>query len=80
MRELGIDLSDGVPRRLERADAEWADVVVTMGCGDECPVVPGRRYDDWELSDPAGRSLEEVRAIRNDIAGRVEALVSELER
>ncbi|MFN8160563.1 MAG: heat-shock protein HtpX [Solirubrobacterales bacterium] len=80
MAELGIDLSGRVPRRLERADAEWADVVVTMGCGDECPYVPGRRYLDWDLADPRGRPLEEVRAAREEISGRVRALVAELDR
>lgn len=78
MRELGVDLSGRVPRRLERADAEWADVVVTMGCGDECPVVPGTRYVDWDLPDPAGRPLEEVRAVRDEIARRVSSLVEGL--
>lgn len=78
MHELGIDLEGRKPRRLERADAEWADAVVTMGCGDECPVVPGTRYVDWDLPDPAGRPLDEVRAVRDEIARRVEALVSEL--
>jgi arsenate reductase (thioredoxin) len=78
MRELGVDLSGRVPRRLERDDAEWADVVVTMGCGDECPYVPGKRYVDWELEDPAGRPLEEVRRIRDEIARRVDQLVAEL--
>jgi len=72
MREVGIDVSGRTPRRLETADAEWADVVVTMGCGDACPVVPGVRYIDWDLSDPAGRPLDEVRAIRDEIARRVE--------
>ena len=79
MRELGIDLGGRIPRRLERADAEWADVVVTMGCGDACPYVPGKRYVDWELADPAGKSLAETRAIRDDIAARVERLRQELE-
>lgn len=79
MRELGVDLTGRVPRRLERADAEWADVVVTMGCGDACPVVPGRRYLDWELPDPAGRSVVETRAIRDDIAARVGALLADLD-
>ena len=74
MAELGIDLSARVPRKLERADAEWADIVVTMGCGDACPVVPGKRYFDWELDDPAGKSLDETRAIRDEIARRVAAL------
>jgi arsenate reductase len=80
MRELGIDLADRVPRRLEQEDAEWADVVVTMGCGDACPYIPGKRYLDWDLPDPSGRPLEEVRAIRDDIAHRVESLLKELER
>jgi arsenate reductase len=78
MGELGVDLSGRRPRRLERADSEWADVVVTMGCGDSCPYIPGRRYLDWDLPDPSGRPLEEVRAIRDDIAQRVEGLVHEL--
>jgi arsenate reductase len=80
MRELGIDLSAHAPRRLEQEDAEWADVVVTMGCGDACPYIPGKRYIDWDLPDPSGRPLEEVRAIRNDIARRVESLLEEFER
>jgi len=80
MRELGVDLGDRAPRRLEAADAEWAEVVVTMGCGDACPVLPGRRYLDWDLPDPAGRPLEEVRGVRNEIARRVQALLAELDR
>ena len=78
MREVGIDLADERPRGLERADAEWADVVVTMGCGDECPYIPGKRYVDWELEDPAGRPVEEVRSLRDEIARRVDALLVEL--
>ena len=78
MREVGIELADAKPHRLERADAEWADVVVTMGCGDECPYIPGKRYIDWELQDPAGMSLEAVRALRDEIARRVDALLAEL--
>ena len=78
MTEIGIDVSGEVPHRLEREDAEWADVVVTMGCGDECPYIPGRRYVDWDLPDPKGRPLEEVRATRDEIARRVEALLAEL--
>jgi arsenate reductase len=78
MDELGIDLSDRTPHLLDRADAEWADVVVTMGCGDECPYIPGRRYLDWELEDPAGKSIEQVRATRDEITRRVEGLVEEL--
>jgi arsenate reductase (thioredoxin) len=80
MRELGVDLAGRVPRRLTTELAEQADVVVTMGCGDECPYIPGKRYVDWDLADPAGRPLDEVRATRDDIARRVEALVSELDR
>jgi arsenate reductase len=80
MAEIGIDVSDQVPHLLEREDAEWADLVVTMGCGDECPYIPGRRYLDWDLPDPRGRPLEAVRAIRDEIAVRVEALLAELDR
>jgi arsenate reductase (thioredoxin) len=79
MGELGIDLADRVPRRLERSDAEWADVVVTMGCGDECPYIPGKRYLDWDLEDPKGRPVEEVRATRDEIDRRVKQLLEELD-
>lgn len=79
MSELGIDLSGRHPRRIEQADAEWADVVVTMGCGDECPYIPGRRYLDWALEDPKGRPIEEVRRTRDEIDARVRALVSQLD-
>jgi arsenate reductase len=79
MREIGIDLSDRVPRRLTRDLAEGADVVVTMGCGDECPYIPGKRYIDWDLPDPKGRAIDEVRATRDDIAHRVAALIAELD-
>ena len=79
MRELGVDLADRVPRRLDREDAEWADVVVTMGCGDACPVVPGVRYVDWDLTDPKGLPLDEVRAIRDEIRDRVAGLLAELD-
>jgi arsenate reductase len=78
MRELGIDLSSRVPRKLTQADAEWADVVVTMGCGDECPYIPGKRYLDWDLEDPKGRPIEEVRATRDEIERRVVELIDEL--
>jgi arsenate reductase (thioredoxin) len=78
MRELGVDLSDGVPHRLTGELAEQADVVVTMGCGDACPYIPGKRYLDWDLPDPKGRPLDEVRALRDEIAGRVDALLREL--
>jgi arsenate reductase len=79
MRELEIDLGDRRPRRLTTEDAEWADVVVTMGCGDKCPYIPGRRYLDWDLPDPKGQALDAVRATRDEIAARVEALVAELD-
>jgi arsenate reductase len=79
MRELGLDVSGRRPQKLTPALAEPADVVVTMGCGDECPYFPGKRYLDWELEDPKGRSVDEVRAIRDDIARRVAALVAELD-
>jgi len=79
MLELGVDLSSRRPRLLTRDDALWADVVVTMGCGDECPYVPDTRYIDWELQDPKGQSLDAVRATRDEIARRVKALVSELD-
>ena len=78
MSELGIDLSRRVPRGLSAEDAEWADLVVTMGCGDECPYVPGTRYLDWDLEDPKGRPLEEVRATREEIERRVVELIDEL--
>jgi arsenate reductase len=74
MREDGIDLSGRVPRGLDRRDVEWADLVVTMGCGDACPYIPGKQYVDWELPDPAGRPLEEVRALRDEIARRIAQL------
>ena len=79
MRELGVDLSDRTPVKLTRELAEQADIVVTMGCGDECPYVPGKRYVDWDLEDPKGRPVDEVRATRDDIAGRVDALIRELD-
>jgi len=79
MAELGIDLAGRRPHELTQADAEWADVVVTMGCGDECPYIPGRRYLDWDLPDPKGRPLNEVRATRDDIERRVQALIAELD-
>jgi arsenate reductase len=78
MSELGIDVSKNTPQKLTRELAEQADVVVTMGCGDECPYIPGKRYLDWELEDPKGRPLDEVRATRDEIARRVEALADEL--
>ena len=80
MRELGMDLSGRTPQKLTRELAEQADVVVTMGCGDERPYIPGKRYIDWDLPDPKGRPVDEVRTTRNDIAQRVNALVEELDR
>ena len=79
MGEIGIDLADRVPQRLSQEDARWADVVVTMGCGDECPYIPGRRYVDWDLADPQGRLVEEVRATRDEIGRRVLGLIAELD-
>ncbi len=79
MSELGIDLADRVPRKLTNEAAQRADLVVTMGCGDECPYIPGKRYIDWELTDPKGLPVEDVRAIRDDIARRVEGLARELD-
>jgi arsenate reductase len=78
MAELGIDLSHRTPKKLNDEDAEWADVVVTMGCGDECPYLPGKRYIDWVLADPKGRSVELVRATRDEIERRVEDLALDL--
>jgi protein-tyrosine-phosphatase len=78
MAEVGVDLGDAVPAALELEAVEAADVVITMGCGDACPVFPGKRYLDWELPDPAGRPIEEVRAIRDDIDRRVADLVTDL--
>jgi arsenate reductase (thioredoxin) len=72
--ELMPELADRVPKQLDTADAEWADIVVTMGCGDACPVIPGKRYVDWELQDPAGESVETVRKIRDEIERRVAEL------
>ena len=79
MRELGIDLTDHRPQLLTRELAGQADVVVTMGCGDECPFIPGKRYLDWELEDPKGRPVGEVRATRDEIARRVKELLADLD-
>ena len=80
MAELGYDLSGRAPRQLEpEADAAWADVVVTMGCGDVCPVLPGTTYVDWSLEDPAWQPLERVRELRDEIQGRVRKLAAELD-
>ncbi|MGI8946062.1 MAG: low molecular weight phosphatase family protein [Thermoleophilaceae bacterium] len=79
MRELDIDLAGRKPQRLTTGLAERADVVVTMGCGDECPHIPGKTRIDWDLQDPKGRPLHEVRATREDIAQRVKSLIAELD-
>jgi arsenate reductase len=80
MLEAGIDLAGRTPRQLTPHDIAWAEVVVTMGCGDECPYAPGKRFIDWELDDPSGRTPAEVRRIRDDVAGRVDELVALLAR
>lgn len=78
MAEKGIDIAAAVPRRLADTDVEVADVVVTMGCGDTCPYIPGRRYEDWVLDDPAGQGIEAVRPIRDEIESRVRELIASL--
>jgi protein-tyrosine-phosphatase len=79
MRELGIDLAEREPQLLTRELAQQADVVITMGCGDQCPYIPGKRYVDWDLPDPKGRPMDEVRATRDEIGRRVAALLAELD-
>lgn len=78
LAEWGLDITDEVPTKLSTEDVEASDVVITMGCGDTCPVFPGKRYLDWELEDPAGQGLESVRPIRDEIDRRVRGLVAEL--
>ncbi|MEU8115668.1 arsenate reductase ArsC [Micromonospora sp. NPDC048947] len=78
MREVGIDITDQTPKLLEYATAQSSDVIVTMGCGDTCPVFPGKRYEDWKLDDPAGQGVDAVRPIRDEIRDRVEKLLTEL--
>ncbi|WP_308799343.1 arsenate reductase ArsC [Agromyces silvae] len=78
MREEGIDISAAVPQLLQTDDVRAADAVITMGCGDACPIFPGKRYEDWELDDPAGQDLDTVRRVRDDIRGRVQRLLTEL--
>ncbi|HLZ94812.1 MAG TPA: arsenate reductase ArsC [Candidatus Dormibacteraeota bacterium] len=78
MREIGIDISAERPKLMTGNMVKEADVVITMGCGDACPIYPGKRYEDWELEDPAGKDLETVRRIRDEIAGRVRNLVASL--
>lgn len=78
MAEEGIDIADNTPKVLTVDAVKVSDVVITMGCGDVCPIFPGKRYEDWELEDPKGKSLEQVRPIRDDIKRRIEALLAEL--
>ncbi|GGK22770.1 arsenate reductase [Pilimelia terevasa] len=78
MAEVGVDITDQTPKKLEWETAETSDVIVTMGCGDACPVFPGKRYEDWKLGDPAGQGIDAVRPIRDDIESRVRALLAEL--
>jgi arsenate reductase (thioredoxin) len=78
MREVGIDITRAVPHKLETDDVRASDVVITMGCGDTCPIFPGKRYEDWDLRDPAGQPIEVVREVRDEIRGRIEKLIAEL--
>jgi arsenate reductase len=78
MAEEGIDISEQVPQLMTTEQVRDSDVVITMGCGDTCPIFPGKRYEDWELTDPAGRGIDEVRPIRDDIKGRIKQLLAEL--
>jgi arsenate reductase len=80
MAELGFDVGGATPKLLTRQTAQWADVVVTMGCGDACPYIPGRRYLDWDLPDPKAQPLEAVRVVRDEIGRRVSELVADLDR
>ena len=79
MAEEGIDISQGVPQLMTTEQVRDSDVVITMGCGDVCPIFPGKRYEDWELVDPAGKGIDDVRPIRDDIKARVTALLAELQ-
>jgi arsenate reductase len=79
MREVGIDITGVIPQLLEYDSVRTSDVIVTMGCGDACPIFPGKRYEDWQLTDPAGQPIEVVRTVRDDIRTRVEKLVGELQ-
>ena len=78
MAELGVDLSEEFPKPLTEEVVRASDVVITMGCGDACPIYPGKRYEDWVVDDPAGQDLETVRRIRDEIDGRVQALIADL--
>ncbi len=80
MKEIGVDISAELPKPLTGNMVKGADVVITLGCGDACPIYPGKRYEDWELEDPAGKDLETVRRIRDEIEGRVRTLVADLTR
>jgi arsenate reductase (thioredoxin) len=78
MAEVGIDISQAVPQLMTTEQVRDSDVVITMGCGDVCPIFPGKRYEDWELADPKGKSIDEVRPIRDDIKERIQALLAEI--
>jgi arsenate reductase len=78
MAEVGIDIADQTPKKLDRSTAESSDVIITMGCGDACPIFPGKRYEDWKLDDPAGKDVEAVRPIRDEIRTRIEKLLVDL--
>lgn len=78
MKEVGIDISNNQPKILTTESVKESDVVITMGCGDACPIFPGKKYEDWQLEDPAGKDLETVRKIRDEIKSRIEALLSEI--
>ena len=78
MGEIGVDISTGFPKPLTDDAVRTADVVITMGCGDACPICPGKRYEDWDLEDPSGKDLETVRGIRDEIAGRIDKLIASL--
>jgi len=78
MAEVGIDITDQTPKLLEYETARDSDVIITMGCGDACPIFPGKRYEDWKLDDPAGQGVDAVRPIRDDIKTRIEALLADL--
>jgi arsenate reductase len=78
MAEVGIDITGQTPKKLEWETAESSDVIITMGCGDACPIFPGKRYEDWKLDDPAGKSVESVRRIRDEIKVRIEKLLADL--
>ena len=78
MREVGIDITAEQPKLLTPEAVQYSDVVITMGCGDACPFFPGKRYEDWQLDDPAGRGIDAVRPIRDDIKGRIEGLLAEI--